>query len=73
MPGWLKDDRRFIFFERDTLFLMDARSKRVKELWSTKGVPIRALAVSRKDESVYFVPLMTDGDIWMATLGVPLR
>ncbi len=71
MPGWLKDDRRFVFFERDTIFLMDIRTKRVKELWSTKGIPIRALAVSRKDESVYFVPLATGGDIWMATLAAP--
>ena len=68
MPGWLKDDRRFVFFDADKLMLMDVRTKRVKELWSTKGIPIRAMAVSRKDESIYFVPLSTDGDIWLATL-----
>jgi eukaryotic-like serine/threonine-protein kinase len=71
MPQWLKDDRRFVFFENDKLMLMDVKSKRVKELWSTKGIPIRALSVCRKDDSVYFIPLLTDGDIWMATFGAP--
>lgn len=54
---------RFVFFENDKLRLMDVKSKRVKELWSTKGIPIRALSVCRKDDSVYFIPLLTDGDI----------
>ena len=29
------------------------------------------MAVSRTDESIYFVPLSTDGDIWLATLTAP--
>ncbi len=67
-PRWLSDGRRIVFADGGRLVLLDVSTKRVRELLSLKDAVIRNVALAPDDHAIYFIPMITDGDIWMATL-----
>jgi Tol biopolymer transport system component len=67
-PRWLSDGRRIVFADGGRLLLLDVSTKRVRELLSLKEAVVRNVALAPDDHAIYFIPMITDGDIWMATL-----
>jgi hypothetical protein len=48
-------------------------TKRVRELVSVPGATFQGVAIAPDDRTMFFTFSMSDGDIWMATLGTPSR
>ncbi len=67
-PIWLSDDRRLIFYYRDKLYLVDSKSKNVREIFSTPAQEITGLARLRNDRQIYFSSKIAEADIWLMSL-----
>jgi len=66
-PRWMSDSRRLLFTDHDKSFLVDAQSRKTREL-STPG-PLATL--SRDNRSIYYTTARTEADIWLLTLPEP--
>jgi serine/threonine protein kinase len=67
-PCWLGDSRRLLFAGRGKLYLADSRSNRVVELLSVPPDEIQWPTLSRDDRVVVFRMIVTEADVWLATL-----
>jgi Tol biopolymer transport system component/serine/threonine protein kinase len=67
-PTWLSDDRRLLFYYKDKLFLVDSKSKKVREILSTDANEITGLALLRDDRHIYFSLKIAEADIWLMSL-----
>jgi eukaryotic-like serine/threonine-protein kinase len=69
-PVWLSDSRRLLFPYQDKICLVDSRSKKVHEIFSTGSYTIfpYSLSVSRDNRWLYFALEMNEADIWLMTL-----
>ena len=68
-PVWLGDSRRLLFEAEGKLYLIDSQSGKPREILSvaphgTEG----PTTVSRDDRLMYFSVVVTEADIWLATL-----
>ena len=70
-PHWLSDNRRFVYGDGNRLMLMDAQSKRMREIYSLPRGIVRTLTLSKDDRAIYYVANITAGDIWIGALGPP--
>jgi Tol biopolymer transport system component len=68
-PVWLSDNRRLLFQSQGKLYLIDSRSKKVRELLSVApnefGIGV---TISRDDRQIYFSLRTTEADIWLMNL-----
>src|SRR5262245_11005718 len=68
-PVWLSDSRRMLFDLRSRLYLLDSRSKKVREIMSVAPHELGiGVTVSRDDRLIYFSVITTEADIWLMTL-----
>jgi Tol biopolymer transport system component len=68
-PVWLPDGQRVLFVaHRNTYYVVDARTREVRTLWSVERDVLGPPRVSRDGRWVYFSRRTTSGDIWMLTL-----
>jgi eukaryotic-like serine/threonine-protein kinase len=67
-PVWLSDNRRLLYFYREKLYLLDTRSRKVKELLSTAPDEIQGLTLSKDDNLICFSIEISESDIWVATV-----
>jgi Tol biopolymer transport system component len=67
-PTWLSDDRRLLFYYKDKLYLVDSKSKKVREILSTDANEITGLALLRDDRHLYFSLKIAEADIWLMSL-----
>jgi dipeptidyl aminopeptidase/acylaminoacyl peptidase len=67
-PTWLSDDRRLLFYYKDKLYLLDSKSKKVREVLSTNADDITGLAPLRDDRHIYFSLKIAEADIWLISL-----
>jgi Tol biopolymer transport system component len=67
-PVWLRDSRRLLFQDQGKLYLIDSQSKRTREILSVAPQEIDPPALSRDDRLIYFSIVVTEADIWLATL-----
>jgi Tol biopolymer transport system component len=69
-PIWLSDSRRMLFQDLQArLYLLDSRSKKVREVLS--GAPHdlgNGVALSRDNRQIYFTLVTTEADIWLMNL-----
>ncbi len=64
-PFWLNDNRRFIFTDNNTIFLGDAQTKNITELYKTFAYEIQHANISPDNKSIFFRYLQVDADVWM--------
>lgn len=69
-PVWLSGSRKLLFPYRDKIYLVDSRSKEVKEVFSANPYTIfpYGLSVSRDDRTIYYAVEMNEADIWLMNL-----
>jgi Tol biopolymer transport system component len=67
-PVWLKDGRRLLFVGDDKLFLVDTRTKRVKEIFSAPNASIGQFALAPDNRTIYYTVSSREADIWMAEM-----
>lgn len=69
-PVWLSDSRRMLVQDlRAKLYLLDSRSKKVREVMSVAPHELgNGVTVSRDDRLIYFSLITTEADIWLMTL-----
>ncbi|MCI0488299.1 MAG: hypothetical protein L0229_17050 [Blastocatellia bacterium] len=67
-PTWLSDDRRLLFYYQDKLYLVDSKTKKVREVLSTDPNDIAGMALLRDDRHIYFSLKIAEADIWLMSL-----
>jgi Tol biopolymer transport system component len=67
-PVWLSDNRRLLFIDYGKLYLVDSRSKRVREVFSLAPQAIGRCSLSRDDRLIYFDIFESGADVWLMTL-----
>ena len=67
-PAWLSDNRRLLFYDMDKLYLLDSKSKKVREILSTEPNEITGMALVRDDRHIYFSLRQAEADIWLMSL-----
>lgn len=68
-PVWLSDSRRLLFLHQGKLYLIDSRSKKVRELLSVAPNEFGfGVTISRDDRQIYFSLVTTEADIWLMNL-----
>jgi Tol biopolymer transport system component len=66
-PLWLNDNDHLLFYRQSKLFLVD-HAKHVQELVSVAPDQIFFPSLSRDDRRIVFQRLVSEADIWLATL-----
>ena len=65
-PVWLSDSRRMLFQDRGRLYLLDSRSKKIREVLSVAPNEFgNGVTISRDDRQIYFSLVTTEADIWL--------
>ena len=68
-PVWLSDSRRLLFQHQGKLYLIDSRSKKVRELLSAAPNEFgHGATLSGDDRQLYYSLVTTEADIWLMTL-----
>jgi hypothetical protein len=67
-PTWLSDNQRLLFYHKDKLYLLDSKSKKMKEVLSTNANDIAGLALLRDNRQIYFSLKIAEADIWLMSL-----
>lgn len=70
VAGWLSDNRRLIFQDEDTIYLLDSRSGRVRALISVAphGLGGAVITLARDDRTIAYVQETTEADVWLMSL-----
>jgi serine/threonine protein kinase len=67
-PMWLPDSTRFVFFTENKAYLSDIKTKRVREIFTSKDGRLRSIDISRDGTLLYFTVYSSEGDIWLLDL-----
>ena len=68
-PVWFSDSRRLLFQSQGKLYLIDSRSKKVREILSVAPNEFgNGITLSRDDRQIYFSLVSTEADIWLMNL-----
>ena len=67
-PRWLSDSRRIVYTENGRLMLLDADTRRTRELLSMPGYELTRPVPGPGDRTLYFMRTRVDGDVWMTEL-----
>ena len=65
---WLSDNRRLLFDDSNKLYLVDSRSKRVREVLSIDPDRVERFSLSRDDRHLVIQRTSRESDIWLFTL-----
>ncbi len=65
VPSWLADSRRFVFARENKIYIADAETKKIKEIFARQPDKITAPFVSRDGRLLYYAALSTQSDIWL--------
>jgi WD40 repeat protein len=67
-PRWLSDSRRIVYSQGGRLMLIDATTKRARELLSVPGYVLERPVPGPGDKTLYFMRTRHEGDVWMTEL-----
>jgi Tol biopolymer transport system component len=67
-PIWLKDNRRFIFIRKNTIYLADAENKKTQPIFTPSANGIQAPSISRDNRTIFFRYLEVEADVWLLSL-----
>ncbi len=65
VPFWLKDNRHFIFTDRNAIFLCDSATKKITELYKTSAYELQHAAISADNRMIFFRYLQVNADVWL--------
>ena len=68
ITSWLPDNRHLIYSDRGKIFIVNIKTKVVRELFSNPQVDIRSPFVSRDGKLLYYTAANLESDIWMLEL-----
>lgn len=64
-PFWLKDNRHFIFTDRNTIWLCDTQTKQSFELYKPFSYEVQHANIAPDNKSIFFRYLQVDADVWL--------
>ena len=64
-PFWLSDNHNFIFTSRNTIYLGDAMTKKITELYKPSAYELQHANVSPNNRMIFFRYLQVDADVWL--------
>ena len=65
-PLWLNDNRRLLFQDQGTIYLVDRRTRgKPHKICSVAPNTLSGFTVSRDDRSIYFSMDSSESDIWL--------
>jgi serine/threonine protein kinase/sugar lactone lactonase YvrE len=64
-PFWLNDNRHFIFTADNAIFLADAQTKNITELYKASAYELQHANISPDNKTIFFRYLQVDADVWM--------
>jgi Tol biopolymer transport system component len=64
-PRWLRDSRRLIYSRGSSLYLLDTRSGKARELLSVAPNGLGGVALSPDDRRIYFGLNSVEADVWL--------
>ena len=67
-PFWLGDSRHFIFTSRNTIYLANAGSKKITELYKPPAYELQHANVSPDNRKIFFRYLQVDADVWLLNI-----
>ena len=67
-PIWLPDSTRYLSIFTKGFFLGDIKSKKLTELWRSKGDDVSSVGISEDSQLIYFVTQSNESDIWLLDL-----
>ena len=67
-PMWLPDGTRFIFFTQTRAYIGDIKTKRVREIFSSREGEFRSIDISPDGALLYFTVYSAESDIWLLDL-----
>jgi Tol biopolymer transport system component len=67
-PSWLKDNRKFIFIQKNTIYLADAESRKAQPIFTPSTHGIQNPSISSDNRTVFFRYLEVEADIWLLSL-----
>jgi serine/threonine protein kinase len=67
-PTWLKDNRRFIFIQKSTIYLGDTESKKVQPLYTPPTYALQQPSISPDNKMIFYRYLQVEADVWALTL-----
>jgi Tol biopolymer transport system component len=67
-PLWLNDNRRLLFYDGQTLFLMDSQTKRVREVLNVSPNRVEYTTLSRDNRWIYYTLVSAESDLWLMSL-----
>ncbi|HZI17914.1 MAG TPA: protein kinase [Pyrinomonadaceae bacterium] len=67
-PSWLRDNRRFIFIRKSTIYLGDAQGGKAQAIFSPSSYAIQHPAISADNRTIFFRFLQVEADIWLLRL-----
>lgn len=65
LPSWLPDSRRFVYSVGSKVFVADAITKEIRELFENPGFDVRSPFVSRDGKLLYYTAAKLESDIWL--------
>lgn len=70
-PFWLNDNRRFIFTDRNAIYLADAQTKKITELYKPFAYEIQHANISPDNKTIFWRYLQVDADVWLLDAAPP--
>jgi serine/threonine protein kinase len=67
-PSWLKDNRKFLFIEKNKIYLGDTESKKVQAIYSPASYVIQHPSISADNKMIFFRLLVVEADVWLLSL-----
>jgi len=67
-PAWLKDDRRFIFIHKTTIYLADAAGRKTQPIFSPSLHGIQTPSISEDNRTIFYRFLQVEADVWLLSL-----
>lgn len=67
-PSWLKDSRKFIFIEKNKIYLGDTEGKKVQAIFSPSSNAIQHPGISADNKMIFFRFLQIEADVWSLNL-----
>jgi TolB protein len=67
-PMWLKDNRKFIFIQNNTIYLADAESRKAQPIFTPPSDGIQGPSISPDNRTIFFRYLEVEADVWLLSL-----
>ena len=67
-PMWLPDSSHYLSIFTQGFYIGDVGSKRLRELWRSKGPEVVSVGISYDSQLIYFVTQSNESDIWLLDL-----